>query len=286
MMTQANLFTRDKALPGMLQYSVIRKLSMAISGLVMVAFLYGHFAGNSILLSGEAAFSEYYNWLQAHPLLHYSVWIVITAALIAHLAVGVYHWSRNRSARPVRYKQKRYQLTTWAARSMIVSGIVLVLFLVFHIAQVRGLINFSAIEAGQQIIPVHSAIETNSHDAGKPIAPLHSIVPGGDMFFEYLTLQSPLRIHSSDAQVTYQSLIAGFEKWPVVLFYLIAQIALALHLYHGLWSQFQTLGIYHPRYNHLRRPFAVLIGVGITLLNSLLVLLSTPAGKQFIETLS
>jgi succinate dehydrogenase/fumarate reductase cytochrome b subunit len=119
-----------------------------------------------------------------------------------------------------------------------------------------------------------------------PAFPMHTIVASNDMLYEFHFLRSQSQIKHTPAGVTYQNLISGFEKWSVVIFYIIAQIALAVHLYHGLWSQFQTLGIYHPRYNYLRRPLAVLIGAGIALLNSLLVLLNTPAGKQLLENLS
>ena len=45
--------------------------------------------------------------------------------------------------------------------------------------------------------------------------------------------------------------------------YLVAQAALCLHLYHGLWSVTQTLGLNHPKYNRLRRPIAGAIALGI-----------------------
>jgi succinate dehydrogenase / fumarate reductase cytochrome b subunit len=64
----------------------------------------------------------------------------------------------------------------------------------------------------------------------------------------------------------YHNLVAGFQLWPVTLAYLAATLALALHLYHGLWSAFQTLGANHPAYNAWRRPlaaaFAVLLFAG------------------------
>jgi succinate dehydrogenase / fumarate reductase, cytochrome b subunit len=40
----------------------------------------------------------------------------------------------------------------------------------------------------------------------------------------------------------YQNVVAAFSLWPVVLFYVVAMGALCLHLYHGIWSMFQTLG--------------------------------------------
>ena len=55
----------------------------------------------------------------------------------------------------------------------------------------------------------------------------------------------------------YHNFVAGFQLWPIVLFYLVAQVFLGFHLYHGLWSMFQSLG-YVPRGRDWRRPFATL----------------------------
>lgn len=61
----------------------------------------------------------------------------------------------------------------------------------------------------------------------------------------------------------YHNLVAGFQQWPVTGAYLVATAALALHLYHGVWSAFQTLGASHPRFNALRRPLAAVAAVGL-----------------------
>jgi succinate dehydrogenase / fumarate reductase, cytochrome b subunit len=54
----------------------------------------------------------------------------------------------------------------------------------------------------------------------------------------------------------YENMIAGFSKPPVSVAYLIAIILLAMHLYHGLWSLFQSLGFSHPRYTPKIKLFA------------------------------
>lgn len=55
----------------------------------------------------------------------------------------------------------------------------------------------------------------------------------------------------------YHNLVVGFQNPWVVGAYLVALTALVFHLYHGIWSAFQTLGINHPRYNRYRRPLAL-----------------------------
>ena len=54
----------------------------------------------------------------------------------------------------------------------------------------------------------------------------------------------------------YHNVIASFSLWYVALFYILAQVALGFHLYHGLWSLFQSLGWNNPRFNHWRSGFA------------------------------
>jgi succinate dehydrogenase / fumarate reductase, cytochrome b subunit len=58
-----------------------------------------------------------------------------------------------------------------------------------------------------------------------------------------------------------ENLVAGFSFWPISLFYIVAVGMLMLHLYHGVWSMFQTLGVNHPRYTPMLRKFAKLVSV-------------------------
>lgn len=59
----------------------------------------------------------------------------------------------------------------------------------------------------------------------------------------------------------YHNLVAGFQIWPVAVFYLVAMAALGLHLYHGVWSSARTLGIARPDPHPLHRPVAVVVAV-------------------------
>ena len=54
----------------------------------------------------------------------------------------------------------------------------------------------------------------------------------------------------------YHNFVTGFQNPLVSGFYVLAMLALGLHLYHGAWSFMQTLGLSHPRYNRLRYAFA------------------------------
>jgi succinate dehydrogenase / fumarate reductase cytochrome b subunit len=59
----------------------------------------------------------------------------------------------------------------------------------------------------------------------------------------------------------YGNLIAGFQFFPNVLLYLVALVALGAHLFHGVWSMFQTLGVNSREYDGTIRAFAIALAV-------------------------
>lgn len=63
----------------------------------------------------------------------------------------------------------------------------------------------------------------------------------------------------------YANLVSGFQVLPIALVYIAANLLLGMHLYHGLWSMFQSLGLNHPTYNLWRRYFAVTFAVVVCL---------------------
>jgi succinate dehydrogenase / fumarate reductase cytochrome b subunit len=65
----------------------------------------------------------------------------------------------------------------------------------------------------------------------------------------------------------FENIVASFSRTPVAVFYIIANLMLGLHLYHGLWSMFQSLGWNNPRFNSWRNEFAAAFAVIITIGN-------------------
>jgi succinate dehydrogenase / fumarate reductase cytochrome b subunit len=70
----------------------------------------------------------------------------------------------------------------------------------------------------------------------------------------------------------YANFVATFSRAPVTIFYVVAMVLLGLHLYHGAWSMFQSLGINHPRFNAARKVFAVGLAVLVTVGNAIMPL--------------
>ena len=73
----------------------------------------------------------------------------------------------------------------------------------------------------------------------------------------------------------YHNLVSGFQSLPVVGIYVLAMGALGLHLYHGIWSAFQTLGLLSPRALKIRRPLSAVVALTVVLGN-----LSFPVAVQ------
>ncbi len=71
-----------------------------------------------------------------------------------------------------------------------------------------------------------------------------------------------------DSEDVYRNVVASFERWWIALIiYVPAQVCLGFHLYHGLWSLFQSLGWNHPKFNEWRRNLAIGFAWIITLGN-------------------
>ena len=65
----------------------------------------------------------------------------------------------------------------------------------------------------------------------------------------------------------YHNVVSGFSIWWVSAFYIFAMVVLGLHLWHGVWSMLQTLGLSHPSYNRLRTAIAWLVTLVVVLGN-------------------
>ncbi|MER5495816.1 MULTISPECIES: succinate dehydrogenase [unclassified Streptomyces] len=119
--------------------SVGKKTVMAVSGLVMLLYLVVHMLGNLKIFFGADEFNHYAHWLRTlgEPFLHYewALWIVrlvLVAAVVLH-AVSAYQLSRRDiRARPAKYVHRRPR-AGYATRTMRWGGIILGLFIVWHI---------------------------------------------------------------------------------------------------------------------------------------------------------
>src|SRR5579884_1177539 len=76
---------------------------------------------------------------------------------------------------------------------------------------------------------------------------------------------TPFNVLANGEVDVYANLVEGFRNPAVSIFYIIAMILLCMHLYHGVWSAFQTLGASHPRYTPMLKNFSAIIAILIAI---------------------
>jgi succinate dehydrogenase / fumarate reductase cytochrome b subunit len=191
--------------------AVGKKAVMAVTGVILFAFVLGHFAGNLKLYQGPRALNDYAAFLRSAGspelpagALLWTFRVVLLASLALHVWAAWQLTRMSHAARPVAYVAGTRVHTTYASRTMRWGGVIILLFVVYHLL----------------------------HFTWGTVHP--SFVPGD----------------------VYHNVVTGFQVWWVAAFYIAAQVALGFHLYHGLWSMFQSLGLNHPRFNRWRNGFA------------------------------
>ena len=122
--------------PNFFSSQIGKKIGMALTGLALYGFLVGHLAGNLLLIKGDGgeAFNAYSKFLTSHPLI-IPIELVLLAIFLAHVAFAVSVTRDNRRARPVGYEARSQAVggRSWASRTMIYSGILILVFVVLHV---------------------------------------------------------------------------------------------------------------------------------------------------------
>ncbi|MBP0453213.1 MULTISPECIES: succinate dehydrogenase cytochrome b subunit [unclassified Kitasatospora] len=181
--------------------TVGKKAVMAVSGLVMLLYLVAHMLGNLKVFFGPDELNGYAHWLRTlgEPFLRHEwfLWIARVGLLAAVLLHGVAAYQLSRrdlAARPGKYVHQRRR-ATYATRTMRWGGVILALFIVWHILDLTTL-----------------TVNPNA-EQGKP----------------------------------YQNIVASFSNWYSCVVYIVAMLAVGLHVRHGFWSAAQTLGANNAR---------------------------------------
>lgn len=205
-----------------------KKLVTGITGLGLVAFVLLHMVGNLALLTGDQAYNEYAHFLTGMGPLFYAVELGLVAFFVFHIVTGIKIWLGKRKARPVGYD--RYQTAGGASRqslssrSMIITGLILMVFLVLHLLSFK----FGPGGPGNG-----DAAYLVAYDGGEPIRDLAQLVR---------------------------------ERFSTPLYafgYTAIMLLLILHLRHGVWSAFQSLGATKPSLTPAIYTAGSLLGAGI-----------------------
>jgi succinate dehydrogenase / fumarate reductase cytochrome b subunit len=112
--------------------SIGRKVVVAATGAGLLVFLFGHLFGNLRVFQGPEALNSYAAWLQGHPLL----WVFrigLLVVFVTHVYATITLARDNRAARAVPYAVYRPGRGSFASRHMVLSGLVVLAFIVYHL---------------------------------------------------------------------------------------------------------------------------------------------------------
>lgn len=107
---------------------------VALTGIVLIAFVIGHLLGNLQIFLGADWVNSYAQHLRDLGPILWAIRIFLLANLLLHIFYTISLTIENRQARPVRYKKKNNVKATLASRSMAVSGLVVLAFILYHLA--------------------------------------------------------------------------------------------------------------------------------------------------------
>jgi succinate dehydrogenase / fumarate reductase cytochrome b subunit len=206
--------------------SLGKKYIMAVTGFCLFLFVVAHLAGNLQVFMGPEAINRYGHFLQSNLELVWPARLTLLVFLLLHIWAAAKLSLENKAARPQPYAVYESRGSTYASRTMLMSGTIIFVFIVYH------LLHFTA-----EIQYINFTGQT------------------------FATFIDPEKRHD-----IFKMMVVGFNNPWVSGFYILGIALLCLHLSHGLSSMFQSLGwrseTYRPFLEQAARVAALVIFLG------------------------
>ncbi len=106
---------------------------MAVTGLILFGFVIVHMLGNLQIFLGQDQLNAYSEHIQELPFLLWPARIFLLLTLVVHMTVSINLAIENKNARPVRYAHEDTVQVSFASRTMVMSGLIIFAFIVFHL---------------------------------------------------------------------------------------------------------------------------------------------------------
>jgi succinate dehydrogenase / fumarate reductase, cytochrome b subunit len=193
---------------GLFGSSLGKKYLMAISGFALFLFVVGHMLGNLQIFLGPDAINQYGHFLQSKPELVWMARIGLLAMVLIHIWSAIKLSAENKAARPQGYGDYKPVGSSYASRTMLISGLVILAFIIYHL--------------------LHFTVQTEGINFAST---------------NFKTLHDAKQRHD-----IYNMMVIGFSQPIVSIFYIVSMALLSLHLSHGVSSMFQSLGWKNRKY--------------------------------------
>jgi len=184
--------------------SLGKKFIMAASGLLLLGFVIAHLAGNLQIFLGPEALNRYGEFLHQNAELLWPARVGLIVLVALHVWSAVQLSLENKAARPVGYAgDPAAPAASYASRTMLMSGLIVAAFVIYHL--------------------LHYTLDVRAINlTGRDFSAL---------------------VDERGRHDVYAMVVFGFEQPVVAGFYIIALALLCLHLDHGVYAMFQSLGI-------------------------------------------
>lgn len=208
--------------------SIGKKWIVGLTGLGLLAFLFGHLAGNMLYFLGEDHMNAYAHFLKSNIELLWGARIGLIVIFVLHIYTSIRLSKENKAARPEGYTSGKVYKASWASRYMLISGLTILAFVIYHLLHytlVIEAVNLTGVDFGE----LHD--EQGRHDV-------------------------------------YAMMTIGFSQPIVSGFYVLCMVLLGAHLIHASSAVFQTIGlrdhINKPMFDKLSLAVTLILFIGFT----------------------
>lgn len=240
------------ALMNFLKSTVLSKVVMAVTGIVLVLFIIGHTLGNMQVYLGPEAYNKYAAFLQGLGEILWIIRGVLLLCIVLHIITSIRLKLLNLSAKPTKYQVKNYVKAKLSTRTMIWTGSMVAAFLIYHLLHFTAGVTNPEYKTMNEVIASGEQVMINQAMGGMRSEARY--VPTNDIAIVEVR-------HD-----VYKMVITGFRDPAISIAYIIGVILLGFHLVHAIQSAFQTLGMNHARYFPIIMKASTAIGVVIVLM--------------------
>lgn len=199
--------------------SIGGKVTMAVTGLMLFGFVVMHLLGNLQLLQGPAKLNAYAKWLHDLGPLLWVARIGLLVVFVLHVVTAIRLSRANQAARPVAYQRPDTVQATMASRSMVLSGLSLLVFVVYHLLH----FTFGVTNPGHHQLKAAGA---DGHDVYAMVTASFSVLP---IALAYVAFQVVLFLHlSHGVQSLAQTLGVHHARYTPMIKTLSFLLALAI----------------------------------------------------------
>ena len=250
--------------------SLAKKYVTAVTGTLLILFVLAHMAGNLLIFAGPDALNSYAHHLQSLGPLLWVARIGLLVIFVIHLLATLQLRHENAKARPQRYAYEQTLQASWASRHMLLTGVVLLLFVLYHLAHFTfGVVKKTDFQVASASGTIHQ-FDDGKRNYRELVEEKQGnrYVPRPDKKYSDFK-------NNPDADIrhdVYSMVVSGFRDPLISSSYLLAMIFLALHLWHGGSSFLQTLGANNPAWAPYIARLGPVLAILVLLGNSSIVL--------------